>query len=167
MLNREAIKQLNSLAIILQQIKDEDYKLEVKTLRNSTIGKHVRHIIEFYKCLLFESENNIVNYDNRKRNLLLEQNVKYTLDYIVEITDELEKIKSNTRLHLSSTYNGTTINTETSLFREITYNIEHTVHHLAIISIAIPIHFNYIQFSENFGYAESTIQYLKTQQLVK
>ena len=65
-----------------------------------------------------------------------------------------------------SKYQDQNISMESSVYREITYNIEHTVHHLAIISIAIPIHFDYINLSANFGYADSTIQYLKSQKEV-
>ncbi|MGQ0827350.1 MAG: hypothetical protein ACT4ON_03030 [Bacteroidota bacterium] len=166
MLKESAILQLFNLKSILNQIKEEDYKLSLKTLKGASIGKHVRHIVEFYECLLFNSSDNIVNYDDRKRNILLEENVKYTLDYITEIIDTLEKIETNKRILLVSNYQGQNISMESSLYREITYNIEHTVHHLAIINITIPIHFGYIYLSENFGYADSTIQYLKKQSSV-
>ena len=165
MLKEAAIKQLLSVQSILHQITDEDYILQLKTLKEASIGKHVRHIIEFYECLLFNSIDDVVNYDNRKRNNLLEENVKYTRDYIAEIIDTIEKIETNKRIILVSNYENQTVSMETSLYREITYNIEHTVHHLAIISIAIPIHFSYISLSENFGYADSTIQFLKTQKV--
>jgi hypothetical protein len=112
---------------------------------------------------LFNNFENIINYDTRKRNLLLEENVKYTEGFITEIIDTLIKIENNARVLLVAKYQDQNISMESSIYREITYNIEHTVHHLAIISIAIPIHFNYINLSPNFGYADSTIQYLKSQ----
>ena len=165
MLKQEAIKQLLSVQSILCQINDEDYSTSLKTLKGASIGKHIRHIVEFYECLLFNSADNIVNYDLRKRNLLLEENVKYTNDFITEIIDMLVKIENNSRILLMSKYQNQIVSMESSIYREITYNIEHTVHHLAIISIAIPIHFDYINLSANFGYADSTIQYLKSQQV--
>jgi hypothetical protein len=163
MLQQAAINQLQTLSSVLHQIKDEDYILPLTTLKGSSIGKHVRHIVEFYKCVLFDITNNTVNYDDRKRNLLLESNVKYTLDFITEIIDTLHTISNNKRLLLTAIYGNENVSMESSLYRELTYNIEHTVHHLAIISIALPIHFSYINTSKNFGYADSTIQYLKTQ----
>lgn len=163
MLKQEAIKQLLSVQSILSQIKDNDYTATLTTLKGASIGKHIRHIVEFYECLLFNNFNNIVNYDNRKRNLLLEENVKYTEGFITEIIDTLIKIENNARVLLVAKYQDQNISMESSIYREITYNIEHAVHHLAIISIAIPIHFNYINLSPNFGYADSTIQYLKSQ----
>jgi hypothetical protein len=164
MLKQEAIKQLLTVQSILSQIKDEDYKMPVKILKGASVGKHIRHIVEFYACLLFGSKDLQVNYDNRERNLLLEENVKYTEDFITEIIDGLEKIERNSRILLLSKYQDQDFGMESSVYREITYNIEHTVHHLAIISIVIPIHFDYIQLPDDFGYAASTIQHLKTQQ---
>ncbi|PBQ30574.1 hypothetical protein CNR22_01900 [Sphingobacteriaceae bacterium] len=166
MLKQEAIKQLLSVQSILSQIKDEDYTSALTTLKGASIGKHIRHIVEFYECLLFNTGNTIVNYDTRKRNLLLEENVKYTEDFITEIIDTLMKIEGNTRVLLVSNYQDQNITMESSVYREITYNIEHTVHHLAIISIVIPLHFNYINLSANFGYADSTIQYLKSHKVI-
>ena len=163
MLKQAAIKQLESIRSILVQIESDDYTAELSTLKKASIGKHVRHIVEFYECLLFNSTNDTVNYDERKRNILLEENVTFALDFITEIIDTLETINSNKRLMLVSSYENKSVSMESSLYREITYNIEHTVHHLAIISIAIPIHFDYINLSANFGYADSTINYLKKQ----
>ena len=163
MLKQAAIKQLESIRSILVQIESDDYTAELSTLKKASIGKHVRHIVEFYECLLFNSTNDTVNYDERKRNILLEENVTFALDFITEIIDTLETINSNKRLMLVSSYEDKSVSMESSLYREITYNIEHTVHHLAIISIAIPIHFDYINLSANFGYADSTINYLKKQ----
>ena len=165
MLKETAITQLLSLQSILNQIKDEDYSRSIQLLKGGSVGKHVRHIVEFYECLLFNQKDNTVNYDERKRNILLEENLKYALDYITEIIDTIEKIETNKRVILVSIYNNESVSMESSLYREITYNIEHTVHHLAIISIAIPVHFDYIITSERFGYADSTIQYLKTQSI--
>jgi hypothetical protein len=163
MLKEAAIKQLESIRTILLQIESDDYTAELNTLKNASVGKHIRHILEFYECLLFNSVNDTVNYDNRKRNILLEENVTFALDFLTEIVDTITTINSNKRLILTSNYQDQSVSMESSLYREITYNIEHTVHHLAIISIAIPIHFDYINLSANFGYAESTINYLKQQ----
>jgi hypothetical protein len=165
MLKLEAINQLQTLQSILNQIEEADYKKELTILKAASIGKHVRHIIEFYECLLFSPVNETINYDIRKRNLLLEENVVYATNFITEIIDQIERIELNKRLILVSQYNGENFSMESSLYREITYNIEHTVHHLAIISMVIPLHFDYIILSKNFGYADSTIQYRKKEKL--
>jgi hypothetical protein len=43
--------------------------------------------------------------------------------------------------------------------RELAYNIEHTIHHMAIIKQSIIEHFTYIDLPEYFGVASSTVRY--------
>jgi len=165
MLKEISKKQLFELKFILNQINDSDYLKMLPVLENGTVGRHVRHILEFYECLFISNNGNIVCYDDRKRNLLLEENVRFACDYIDEIVDRIETVNTNKRLLLKSKYEGSEIIMESSLFREITYNIEHTVHHLAIIRIAISSTLNYIDLSSTFGYANSTVQFIKSQKV--
>ena len=165
MLKEISKKQLFELKSILNQIKDSDYSKIMVVLENGTLGRHVRHILEFYECLFISSADNTVCYDDRKRNILLEENVRFASDYIDEIIDRIEQVDINKRLLLKSKYEAAEIIMESSLFREITYNIEHTVHHLAIIRIAISSELKYIDLSSTFGYADSTVQFLKSQKI--
>jgi hypothetical protein len=165
MLKEISKKQLLELKEILNQISDSDYPKPLTILENGTLGKHVRHILEFYQCLLFTNSENIICYDDRKRNLLLEDNVRYATDYIDEIIDRIELIELNSLLSLKSKYEDAEILIETSLYRELIYNVEHTVHHLATIRIAISSELKYINLSNTFGYSESTIQFLNTKKV--
>ena len=47
----------------------------------------------------------------------------------------------------------------TSLNRELTYNNEHAIHHMAILRIALMQESMNVSISENFGVANSTIKY--------
>ena len=165
MLKEISKKQLFELKSILNQIKDSDYSKILVVLENGTLGRHVRHILEFYECLFLSNSGDTVCYDDRKRNLILEENVRFACDYIDEIVDRIEQVDINKRLLLKSKYGSAEIIMESSLFREITYNIEHTVHHLAIIRIAISTELKYIDLSSTFGYADSTVQFLKSQKV--
>lgn len=165
MLKEISKKQLFELKSILNQIKDSDYSKSLRILENGTLGRHVRHVLEFYECLFISNFGDTVCYDDRKRNLILEENVRFASDYIDQIIDRIELVDINKRLLLKSRFEQAEILMESSLFREITYNIEHTVHHLAIIRIAISSELKYINLSRTFGYAESTVQYLKAQKI--
>jgi len=48
-----------------------------------------------------------------------------------------------------------------SYFRELQYNIEHAIHHMAIIKIAIGACFTEVELPANFGVAYSTVRYQK------
>lgn len=164
MLKQEAIRQLDSLQCILQQIKEEDYNKKLAMLKGSSIGMHMRHIVEFYACLLNSSQSAGVCYDARQRNRMLEENSKYTQDYIVEIKDAITKISSNYRTVVTASYQSQELSMESSIYRELAYTIEHTVHHLAIISIVVPLHFSYVSLPTELGYASSTLAYLNAQE---
>lgn len=162
MLKEIARKQLLELKAILNQVHESDYSKSLFVLEKGTLGKHVRHILEFYECLFMENSENIICYDDRKRNMVLEENIRFTSGYMDEILNKIEMVDINRRLLLKVKYEDTEIIIESSLYREITYNIEHTVHHLAIIRIAVAAELSYIDLSGNFGYSDSTIQYLKS-----
>ncbi len=163
MLKKKAIEQLLVVKSILSQMDDFEYSLKLEILKNSSIGSHVRHIVEFYECLIMNPSDGLVNYDQRKRNMLLENSVKYAQDFIAEIIDKIEMVESNKRILLAAEYSDEVLTMETSLYRELSYNIEHTVHHLALVRIAISQHFSKIELPDNFGYADSTVKYLKMQ----
>ncbi len=165
MLKKISKKQLLELKSILNQVEESDYYKTLVVLENVTLGRHVRHILEFYECLFISNSGDTICYDDRKRNLLLEENVRFATDYIDEIIDQIEKVDINKRLMLKSKYEESEIIMESSLYREITYNIEHTVHHLAIIRIAVSAELKYIDLAANFGYADSTLQFLKPQKI--
>ncbi len=161
MLKSNAIHQLNELNSLLTQLNPEEYNKSLKLLQGGTIGKHVRHVLEFYQCILLH-DNSIVNYDKRVRNLMLETCVVYASDKLTEIIDSIEVVKTETNLILQVEYGEDTQELTSSFNRELIYNIEHTIHHLAILRIAVHSEFQHITLSESFGYADSTIRYMKS-----
>lgn len=157
---------LNQLQNVVMSLKNEEYGRQTTVLSNGTIGKHVRHILEFYECLRKGIPANLIDYDARERNLLLETDVDYTHLMIEDIKHWLSFIQEDKKLVLSvcfSTNSEEKIEVETTWFRELAYNIEHAIHHMAIIKIAMDIEFKHISLPENFGVAYSTVKYQQTQ----
>ena len=54
-----------------------------------------------------------------------------------------------------------TIVISTNYFRELVYNLEHTVHHMALIRVGIN-EVSAVKVPEEFGVASSTIKYKRT-----
>ena len=159
-LQRTTADILAQLKNVVNELGNEAYSKSLPVLSGNTVGKHVRHIVEFFECMLKGMQTEIIDYDNRQRNLLLETDTAYAAQKLDELTVFIAGIKENQPLEMAFSYaeNETTI-INTLLYREMAYNIEHTIHHMAIIKIAIAQEFSYIHLPANFGVAYSTVQY--------
>jgi uncharacterized glyoxalase superfamily protein PhnB len=152
-------KQITDITDILRQLSPSEYAQELSLLNGSSIGKHIRHIIEFYEALFTAQKTKKLCYDHRERKMILEDNLSYTLHFLEEMKEQCILLAQNVPLVMEAQYDKYTYEVNTSLHREIIYNIEHTVHHLAIIRIALMACFPDVRIPENFGYAASTIQF--------
>lgn len=148
---------------LLQKVSTEIYTHQISSLDNSTIGGHTRHIIEFLEILRNSYHTNQINYDERQRNLELEKNPEKAMEVIFEILSNIDLPNKN--LILKQTVGTVSLEIPTNFYRELLYNIEHCIHHQALIKVA----FNEMKMShllnKNFGIAPSTIQYRETQNL--
>ena len=149
-------KTLNELSDLLTQLSDEDYCFPCNDLSNATIGEHTRHIIEMFQCLENQYDSGIVNYDNRKRDYLIQTNTAFAKECIETISNQIEKPNKN--IQLQQIVDGSALSIESNYHRELLYNLEHCIHHQALIKVAI-IQSATVDVDENFGVARSTIEY--------
>ncbi len=152
---------LLQLSETLSLLTNEQYCQKSLLLNGSSIGGHTRHIIELFQCLIDGYDTNEVNYELRKRDLIIETNKIVASEMLSQITDGLGL--SNKQITLQGFFGESemenfTINT--NYYRELIYNLEHTIHHMALIRVAINEVSN-ITLPENFGVASSTTQYRK------
>lgn len=147
--------QVKSLLI---QIDDKDYAMRCSELSNASIGEHTRHIIEMFLCLINEYNSGIVNYDKRERNKLIETDTAFAINQIEFLLSSINKPNKELLLQESGANEIITINS--NYFRELVYNLDHCIHHQALIKIGLLLNFNY-KIDENFGVAFSTIEYRK------
>lgn len=152
---------LTQLSGFLEQIQSSEYQQAFPLLSDSTIGMHVRHVIEFYQCLIKGHLDGQINYDARERSLLQESNIAYAQSCIENLQHDLDMLHENKSLALYTSQNVDTsyLIIESSLFRELSYVIEHTIHHFAIIKMACIAYLPSIQLDADFGVAYSTIKY--------
>lgn len=151
-------KTLNELSGLLSQLSLQDYTAPCFGLSNATIGEHTRHIIEMFQCLEQQYENGIVNYDNRKRDHRIQTDTGFATAAIAEVLDALDKPNKN--LQLQQLVDGEELLIESNYNRELLYNLEHCIHHQALIKVAV-LQNDAIVIDENFGVARSTIEYRK------
>jgi TATA-box binding protein (TBP) (component of TFIID and TFIIIB) len=88
-----------------------------------------------FQCLENQYDLGVVNYDKRKRNILIQTDTEFAIQNIVSIQQNLEK--ENKNIELLQIIDGEEIRIESNYFRELLYNLEHCIHHQALIKVAI------------------------------
>jgi hypothetical protein len=143
----------------LEQLTCEQYCKPSKILFGATIGQHVRHIIELFICLDNGYSTGIVNYEKRKRDYTIETDKNFAGSLLKSIYLTLDKDNKELVLETSfDEHSDESINIKTNYYREIAYNLEHTVHHMALIRVGITEVSN-IEVPNSFGVASSTVKY--------
>jgi uncharacterized damage-inducible protein DinB len=155
-------ENLYEIRKILENIDDEMYRSPLLYLSNASIGQHVRHILEFYICLMDGIPKGNVNYDKRERNLELENNPKFAVHTISKICSNLCQFYEDKPLLLIGDFASeeeADKKIKTSVFREMAYCLEHSIHHQALIKIGMIEQGIEQLLNENFGVAPATIRF--------
>jgi hypothetical protein len=158
MLNSSIYKTLNELSELLSQLSNEDFSKPCPALSNSSIGEHTRHVIEMFQCLEKQYDLGVVNYDKRKRDQYIQTDTLFAKQSIDLILNQLDK--PNKFIQLQQFIDGEEILIESNYHRELLYNLEHCIHHQALIKVAI-LQLENILVNDNFGVACSTIEFRK------
>ena len=156
---------LNQLKDLASDISDEEFSKELPVLLNNSVGRHYRHIIEFYMVLFDGLKSASVNYDNRKHDPELERDRTKCIESLDGIISAIQVLSPGKEIKIKACYSDdpdATIEVDTCAEREIVYNIEHSIHHMAVIRIGIDHDFAHVKLPENFGFAYSTIKHKKS-----
>jgi uncharacterized damage-inducible protein DinB len=160
-LSKACTHTLHQLADLVNQITESDFSKPSDALGKATIGQHLRHTLEFFICFENGFDSGVINYDKRAHDKLIESDKFIALSTINRITDFISTLKEKS-LKLEVGYDlhsedYITINTTST--RELVYNIEHAVHHMAIMKIGIREVARYITLPADFGIAASTVRH--------
>ena len=150
------LEQLRNLAASLT---DEQYRERLPVLSNASLGQHIRHIIEFFIELHKGYESGLVNYDRRERDYEIETSRSFVILKLREITDSLGK--KDRQLILEADFGAMKelpCRTKTNYRRELVYNLEHMVHHMALLRIGVSA-LSEIALPDSFGVAASTLKF--------
>ena len=155
------ITLLEDALLFLSKVNPINYTTSIVPLFNSTLGKHTRHFIELYQCLLFQTKIGVVNYDARQRNLSIETDKNVAIQAIKDIQQKLLTLDKSTALLLESDLCPNQ-KISSSLLRELVFNYDHCVHHLALIRVGLHFVQSDIDLPARFGMAVSTIKHQET-----
>lgn len=153
---------LMQLAEVVSQLNDADYARPLPVISENTIGKHVRHILEFYELLVAGSQTSHLNYDRRQRDSRLETDPDEALRRISLIDRAIHHLDLQQLLYMEtdlSAEGAEPVGVPSSVARELLYNIEHAIHHMALIQVAVRDSFPAVELPAYFGVAWSTVQH--------
>jgi len=158
MIFQKLSQQLKSLDNLLLILNDDQYNQCIEHLGNTSIGEHTRHIIELIKCAITGYDKGVVDYVNRARDLTLQNNRSFALSVLADIEKKIRAQDKQLTLLVEEIEEAVESTVTTTYFREIVYNTEHTIHHLALIKVAL-IEMNLAIVDDDFGMAYSTMKF--------
>jgi len=151
---------------LLDHLSDEQYFLTPEIFSGASVGKHYRHIIEFFQAVSLADQTQTICYDNRLRDTRIEANRTFAKELLVDLKNDLAQLDNEKRLtlvgDLSTDEDSSNSYMLTSLFREFHYAVEHAIHHMAIIKMGVRTVFADVTIPEDFGIAPSTLRYQHT-----
>ena len=150
-LEKNILSHLDQLIELVSNLKDEQY-IAIPEGNTSSVGQHLRHTLEIFILLVDNYELGKLDYESRARNLELEENRALAIHKLNYLKEHFNKPDKTIELHNNQ------VVIKTSYSRELLYQLEHIVHHNAIIR---PIVASFLgnDIQENFGYAPATIKY--------
>ncbi|MDH5396630.1 MAG: hypothetical protein OEX02_00680 [Cyclobacteriaceae bacterium] len=153
---------LDQLRCVSAAIPQKHFSKPLLSLNHATIGQHIRHTLEFYMELQQGYPLGKVCYDQRKHDKAIEEDRTMVLGVIDGIERFLDTAPKDKQLVLEGSYsmgNHPEFSINTNFFRELAYNIEHAVHHMAIIKIGLAETNPGMELPASFGIAVSTMRY--------
>ena len=156
--NIEFLKQAQRL---IDELSDDQYQNNDLPPFNSGVGKHIRHVLDFYRAFLNRQQDK-VNYDQRVRQPEVEVDRSVAIQHIEDVCQALAKETAIDAAVWSK--NDEAVETpadqgyrRSTIGRELQFLVNHTVHHYAVI--AILLHGQGFKTPQGFGVAISTLAY--------
>lgn len=133
------LESLDQMIMFIDSLSESEYQYIPTPLFDSSIGQHLRHIVDLFLALM-NGANEEINYDIRRRGAPIETDSNIGLKELNEIRDWISKIteddiNQNTLIHTETALHTQQTDTFKSSFgRELCFASSHLVHHLAIMA---------------------------------
>ncbi len=159
----ENIALLDQAISIISNLPDAVYTNNDSPYFLSGVGRHMRHILDFYQNLI-EWDGRQIDYDNRSRSRDIETRPGKAREKIKNLRAALVsmgplhrpvQVKNDDGGHRS----GDAGFSPSTIGRELQFLASHTVHHFALVAMILRL--QNIQPPADFGIAPSTLQYMQ------
>jgi hypothetical protein len=149
---------------LLQCISDADYSNTSIAPYYSSIGGHMRHILDVFDCIFDGLESNSINLINRKRNELAENYTTHGIDYFNATIEKLKCLNPtdfNKTVMVTDDLGLGVVSANYTLIAILIQAHSHAIHHFA--SVGYVIFQLGIQLpDEDFGFNPTTPKLNKT-----
>ncbi len=153
---------LTKITELLSSLSSERFAKVQRPYFESSLGKHVRHVLDHYLCFKRDLFQGLIDYDKRQRDCQLEKDKEYALSIVQDMLRFFEGLREDFSVDQSvqvlmcndvATPNGEI--TCSSLGRELQFLQSHSVHHFALM--AAMLRFSGDSVEQDFGVAPSTL----------
>jgi len=131
---------------------------------SSGVGRHVRHVLDFYERMLM-GRDSIIDYESRRRDERIEIDPDYAIRIARTICGALGEIDAPSPVRVRTECrdaDAVAVEADSTVERELAMLASHTVHHYAIIALILRI--QGVSVPEEFGVAPSTLRYLASRE---
>jgi uncharacterized damage-inducible protein DinB len=159
--NRQLLEQSVNL---LDQLPDSAYSAKSpEGSQAPPLGPHFRHCLDFYVCFLDGLELRVIDYGSRSRRRDVETFREVAMVALGAVAERVGNIEVATlaepvELRREASDEGETDEWfSSSVGRELQFLLSHTVHHYALIALALRLEGHTVP--ESFGVAPSTLDH--------
>ncbi|MDT8427776.1 MAG: hypothetical protein RQ757_03310 [Pseudomonadales bacterium] len=164
-LRAAALEPLDQLQTITRLIIESGRVTELYA--ESGVGRHARHVIDYYQALQSGLPGRHIDYNMRRRGSAIETDPVVMLEKMEELRkwgadillEEEVNIRVESEISCAASY---TYSFNSTIGREFLYIIDHSVHHIAHISLILKQHG--FTLDPVFGLAPSTSSFLRQDQ---
>jgi hypothetical protein len=129
------------------------------------VGSHLRHVIEHLEGLLFERRDEVVDYDSRRRDALLERSPTLARQRLQALQQRLAGFAADTLnqpvrvLGQCGPAGEHRFSVDSTIGRELAFLASHTVHHFALLKAHCQQ--QGIHVAADFGQAPATVAHAR------
>ncbi len=146
----------------IDRVDSDQYVHASAVVPGGTIGKHIRHMLDHFRCAITTQCSDPIDYDHRRRGGSVEDNREAAKNEIATLRSLMGNLGVDdlgatvtTRVMLCG--DGQTADLQSTRAREIFFAMHHAIHHNAILK-AIGLELGF-ECPEGFGTAPSTINF--------
>lgn len=157
---REVFEQGESLLLTLDDVA---YAAKIPGAFNASVGGHYRHCLDHFYSVFYGLEHAEVNYDNRRRDPLIESVREVALAHTKDLLRASERLEEQILTRSTMVRSKVSYSMEESpavsstLGRELMFCVVHAIHHYALMGMMCGM--LKVPLPEGFGVAPSTVKH--------